>query len=43
MRDNVTELPAALPHWPGRLRQQGYATAYVGKWHMGQGKYFDTE
>ena len=37
VRDNFTELPAALPHWPGRLRQQGYATAYVGKWHMGEG------
>jgi arylsulfatase A-like enzyme len=36
VRDNFTELPAALPHWPGRLRDQGYATAYVGKWHMGE-------
>lgn len=36
VRDNFTELPAALPHWPGRLREQGYATAYVGKWHMGE-------
>ena len=27
VRDNFTELPASLPHWPGRLREQGYATA----------------
>jgi N-acetylglucosamine-6-sulfatase len=37
VRDNFTELPAGMPHWPGRLRAQGYATAYVGKWHMGEG------
>ena len=36
VRNNFTELPARLPHWPGRLREQGYATAYVGKWHMGE-------
>jgi arylsulfatase A-like enzyme len=36
VRNNFTELPAGLPHWPGRLREQGYATAYVGKWHMGE-------
>ena len=36
VRDNFTELPAALPHWPGRLRESGYTTAYVGKWHMGE-------
>jgi arylsulfatase A-like enzyme len=36
VRDNFTELPAALPHWPGRPRESGYATAYVGKWHMGE-------
>jgi arylsulfatase A-like enzyme len=36
VRDNFTELPPDLPHWPGRLREQGYATAYVGKWHMGE-------
>ena len=36
VRDNFTELPARLPHWPGRLRDHGYATAYVGKWHMGE-------
>lgn len=36
VRNNFTELPPSLPHWPGRLREQGYATAYVGKWHMGE-------
>jgi len=36
VRDNFTELPERLPHWPGRLREEGYATAYVGKWHMGE-------
>ena len=36
VRNNFTELPPTLPHWPERLRQQGYATAYVGKWHMGE-------
>ncbi|MCE9629391.1 MAG: sulfatase [Planctomycetia bacterium] len=36
VRNNFTELPAGITHWPGRLREQGYATAYVGKWHMGE-------
>ena len=36
VRNNFTELPPRLPHWPGRLREQGYATAYIGKWHMGE-------
>ncbi len=36
VRDNFTELPAALPHWPARLHESGYATAYLGKWHMGE-------
>jgi N-acetylglucosamine-6-sulfatase len=36
VRDNFTELPAALPHWPQRLRESGYATGYIGKWHMGE-------
>ncbi len=36
VRNNFTELPARLPHWPSRLREQGYATAAIGKWHMGE-------
>jgi N-acetylglucosamine-6-sulfatase len=36
VRDNFTEFPTTLPHWPGRLRESGYATAYIGKWHMGE-------
>jgi N-acetylglucosamine-6-sulfatase len=36
VRNNFTELPPGLPHWPARLKQQGYATAYIGKWHMGE-------
>ncbi len=36
VRDNFTELPTQLPHWPGRLQESGYKTAYIGKWHMGE-------
>ena len=36
VRDNFTELPSRLPHWPARLRASGYETAYLGKWHMGE-------
>ena len=36
VRDNFTELPSNLTHWPQRLREEGYATAYLGKWHMGE-------
>jgi N-acetylglucosamine-6-sulfatase len=35
VRDNFTELPA-VPQWPARLHESGYATAYMGKWHMGE-------
>ncbi|MEP6669950.1 MAG: sulfatase [Chthoniobacter sp.] len=34
--NNFTELPATLTHWPMRLHEQGYETAYMGKWHMGE-------
>lgn len=34
--DNFTEFPATLPTWPGALREAGYETAYVGKYHMGE-------
>lgn len=36
VRDNFTELPSNIAHWPGRLRDSGYRTAYIGKWHMGE-------
>ena len=36
VRDNFTELPPELPHWPGQLQKEGYSTAYMGKWHMGE-------
>ncbi len=36
VRDNFTELPVNLPQWPARLRERGYSTAYLGKWHMGE-------
>ena len=34
--NNFTELPAALETFPKVLQRAGYATAYVGKWHMGE-------
>lgn len=36
VRNNFTELSASFEHWPGRLRDEGYQTAYLGKWHMGE-------
>jgi arylsulfatase A-like enzyme len=33
--DNQTELPFDLPTFASELRDAGYDTAYVGKWHMG--------
>ncbi len=36
VRDNFSELPASLSHWPKQLQSNGYATAYIGKWHMGE-------
>jgi N-acetylglucosamine-6-sulfatase len=36
VRDNFSELPNQLPHWPKRLAEAGYETAYLGKWHMGE-------
>ncbi len=35
--DNFTELPAGLDSFPKTLQQAGYDTAYVGKYHMGEG------
>ncbi len=34
--NNFTELPTAHPHWAQRLHDEGYHTAYLGKWHMGE-------
>jgi len=34
--NNFTDFPDALPSYPKRLRESGYETAYVGKWHMGE-------
>ena len=36
--DNFTDYPADLPSFPRRLHKAGYATAYIGKWHMGEEK-----
>jgi len=36
VRDNFTELPPHVVHWPARLKSAGYRTAYLGKWHMGE-------
>jgi len=33
--DNFTPLSAKLPSFPSLLRQNGYRTAFIGKWHMG--------
>ncbi len=34
--NNFTELPAEMPTFTKRLKESGYATAYIGKWHMGE-------
>ncbi|WP_114784498.1 sulfatase family protein [Botryobacter ruber] len=35
--DNFTEYPKDLASFPGVLQSMGYETAYIGKWHMGEG------
>ena len=35
--NNFTDFPASLPSYPRRLQESGYETAYIGKWHMGEG------
>ncbi len=34
--NNFTDFPKDLPSFPRRLREAGYETAYIGKWHMGE-------
>ncbi len=34
--NNFTEYPNDLPGYPSRLKEAGYETAYIGKWHMGE-------
>jgi arylsulfatase A-like enzyme len=34
--NNFTEYPNELPSFPRELSQAGYATAYIGKYHMGE-------
>lgn len=34
--NNFTEYPATMESFPGVLQKNGYATAYVGKYHMGE-------
>ena len=34
--NNFTDYPRDLPTFPRTLQAEGYATAYIGKWHMGE-------
>ena len=34
--NNFTDYPRDLPTFPQQLQAEGYATAYIGKWHMGE-------
>ena len=35
--NNFTEYPSNFTHFPNELHDDGYTTAYVGKYHMGEG------
>ena len=37
--NNFTEYPSELPSYPRVLKEAGYETAYIGKWHMGEDNY----
>jgi arylsulfatase A-like enzyme len=37
VRDNFTEYPTSQKSFPMALQEAGYQTAYIGKWHMGEG------
>ncbi len=34
--NNFTDYPAGMASFPKRLQEEGYETAYIGKWHMGE-------
>ena len=34
--NNFTDYPRELPTFPRQLQSEGYSTAYIGKWHMGE-------
>ena len=34
--DNFTDFPENLPSYHKKLKELGYETAYIGKWHMGE-------
>ena len=34
--NNFTDYPRDLPTFPVQLQKEGYSTAYIGKWHMGE-------
>ncbi len=34
--NNFTDYPRDLASFPRRLQENGYQTAYIGKWHMGE-------
>lgn len=33
---NFTDYPREIPSYPRLLKESGYSTAYIGKWHMGE-------